>query len=90
MLLREEIKDSIWNNTFLCYGCNWGCYKREDNIKQKHEFIKKGICLKEPLCFSNPDDKTLDVLKEVLLARKKGEDLKVENIYTYGMVYRFI
>lgn len=29
MLLREELKDSIWDNAFSCYGCNWGCYKCE-------------------------------------------------------------
>ena len=86
MLSREELKDSIWDNTFLCYGCNWGCYKREHNIKHRSEYIEKGICLKEPLCFSNPDDKILDVLKEILLVRKNSEDLKVDDIYTYGMV----
>jgi len=86
ILLWDELKDSIWNNTFLCYGCNWGCHKREHNIKQRRNYIDKGICLKEPICFSNPDDKTLDILKEVLLARKNGDDLKVEDIYTYGMI----
>ena len=86
ILLREELKESIWSNSFSCYGCNWGCYEREQNIKHRHEYIEKGICLKEPICFSSPDEKILDILKEILLARKNSDDLKVENIYTYGMI----
>ena len=86
MLLREELKESIWNNTFSCYGCNWGCYERKHNIKHRQEYIDKGICLKEPICLSSPDDKTLEILKEVLMARKIGGDLKVDDIYTYGMI----
>ena len=84
ILLREEL--NAWDNSFPCYGCNWGCYKRENNIKHRHESMDKGICLKEPICFSNPGDKILDALKEILLARKNSEDLKVDNIYEYGMV----
>ena len=86
ILLREELKETMWSNIFSCYGCNWGCYKREHNIKHRREYIEKGVCLKEPICFSNPSDETIDILKEVLSARKKGGDLKVGDIYTYGMI----
>jgi hypothetical protein len=49
----------------------------------------KGICLRQPICFTNPDDKTIDVLKDVLLKRKNGEDLVISknmNFYNYGML----
>jgi hypothetical protein len=53
------------------------------------EFVGKGICLRQPICFSNPSDKTLVVLKEVLLARKGSADLEIKanmTIYNYGMI----
>lgn len=62
------------------------------NIKKEifgREFTGKGICLHNPICLSNPDDKTLDVLKEVLLKRKESDDLEIKddmNIYNYGMM----
>ena len=94
MLLREEIKEVLWDSIFACYGCNYGCFKHTHNTEYKkeilgREFTGKGICLRNPICLSNPDNKTLDVLKEVLLARKKSGDLEIKenmNIYNYGMI----
>lgn len=72
LLLRDELKEIIWNSIFPCYGCNYGCFKHTHNTEYKkeifgREFTGKGICLHTPICLSNPDGKTLDVLKEVLL-----------------------
>ena len=94
MLLREDLKEVIWDSIFPCYGCCYGCFKRTHNTEYRKEifgceFTGKGICLREPICLSNPDDKTLDVLKEILLARKESADLKINtnmNIYNYGMI----
>ena len=94
MLMREDLKEVIWNSIFPCYGCNYGCFKHTHNTEYKkeifgREFTGKGICLRNPICLSNPDDKTLSVLKEVLLTRKASDDLKIKenmNIYNYGMI----
>lgn len=94
MLLREDLREIIWGSIFPCYGCNYGCFKYTHNTDYKieifnREFIGKGICLHNPICLSNPDDKTLDVLKEVLLTRKDSGDLEIKenmNIYNYGML----
>lgn len=94
LLLRDELKEIIWNSIFPCYGCNYGCFKHTHNTEYKkeifgREFTGKGICLHNPICLSNPDDKTLDVLKEVLLKRKESDDLEIKddmNIYNYGMM----
>jgi hypothetical protein len=93
MLLREDLKEVIWDSIFPCYGCNYGCFKYTHNTEYKkkifsREFTGKGICLRNPICLSNPNDKTLDVLKEVLLARKDSKDLEIKanmNIYNYGI-----
>ena len=93
VLLREEMKEVIWESIFPCYGCSYGCFKHThhtefNKIIHGREFTGKGICLRNPICLTNPEDKTLDVLKEVLRARKLGEDLVIQkgmNIYNYGM-----
>ena len=93
ILLREELKEVIWGSIFPCYGCCYGCFKHTHNTERRisifnREFSGKGICLRNPICLSNPDDKTLDVLKEILLARKDSGDLEIKekNIYNYGMI----
>ena len=94
LLMREELKEALWNGIFPCYGCNYGCFKHTHNTEYNikifgREFTGKGICLRNPICLSNPDDKTLDVLKEVLLQRKDSGDLEIKNgmsIYNYGMM----
>ena len=53
------------------------------------EWTGTGICRKNPICFSAPDDETLAVLKEILLERKNSGDLEITanmNIYNYGMI----
>ena len=94
ILLREDLREVIWDSIFPCYGCNYGCFKHTHNTEYKisifdREFIGKGICLRNPICLSNPDDKTLDALKEILLKRKDSGDLEITknmNIYNYGMI----
>jgi hypothetical protein len=93
ILLRDDIKEILWDSIFPCYGCNYGCFKQTHSTEYKkkifdREFTGKGICLGQPICLSNPNDKTLEVLKEILLTRKGDEDLKINkgmNIYNYGM-----
>ena len=94
VLLRDELKEIIWDSIFPCYGCNYGCFKHTHNAEYNftisgREFTGKGICLRNPICLTNPDDKTLDILKEILLKRKGGDDLIIEkgkNMYDYGMI----
>ena len=94
ILLREELKEVLWDSIFLCYGCCYGCFKHTHSTEYQTKilgraFTGKGICLRNPICLSNPDDKTLDVLKEILLARKNSDDLTIKenkNIYNYGML----
>ena len=83
MLVREDLKEVLWDSIFPCYGCNYGCFKHTHNTEYKkeifnREFTGKGICLRNPISLSNPGDKTLDVLKEVLLARKDSKDLEIK------------
>ena len=94
ILLHEDLKEVIWDSIFPCYGCNYGCFQQTHNTEYKktilgREFTGKGICLRQPICLSNPGDKTLDVLKEILAARKKSGDLEIVknmNIYNYGKI----
>ena len=94
VLLRDELKDVIWNSLFPCYGCNYGCFEQvhgseRNKILFGREVSIKGICFRQPLLFTNPDDKTLDILKEILLNRKKSNDLLISknmNIYNYGTI----
>jgi len=79
--MREDLKYVIENSVFPCYGCNYGCFKHIP-------ITARGHCIRQPLCFTNPDDKTLDAIKQILLKRKNSEDLiigKNMNIYNYGM-----
>ena len=92
LLMREELKGVLWNGIFSCCGCCYGCFKHTHNTEYKmeifgREFTGKGICLRNPICLSGPDEKTLDVLKEILLTRKDSGDLEIRekmNIYNYG------
>ena len=94
ILLCEELKDVIWDSIFPCYGCNYGCFKHTHNTEYKidffgREFVGKGVCIRNPICLSNPDDKTLGVLKNILLKRKDSGDLEIKkdmNIYDYGII----
>ena len=94
VLLRDDLKEIIWDSMFPCYGCNHGCFKQTHNSERNlilfnREISVKGICLKQPVCFTNPCDKILDALKEILLMRKNSEDLIVGTnmtIYNYGMI----
>ena len=94
MLLCEDLKEVLWDSIFPCYGCCNGCftYTHQTEYKKEifgREFTGKGICLRSPICLSNPDDKTLDILKGILLARKDREHLEIKvnmNIYNYGML----
>ena len=76
MLAREDIKEVLWESIFSCYQCNYHCHKRsEDNYPIRlfgREFIGAGlgICRLFTVRIHNPDDKTLDVLKEILLSRR--------------------
>jgi len=75
ILEREDLKEVLWDSIFPCYGCNYGCFKHTHQTEYKkeifgREFSGKGICLWYHICLSNPGDKTLKVLKELLLARK--------------------
>ena len=94
MLMCEDLKKVLWNSIFPCYGCCYGCFKYTHDTEYRkeilgREFTGKGICLRNPICLSNPNDKTLDILKEVLLARKNSGDLEIKanmNIYNYEML----
>ena len=94
LLMRENLKEVLWDSIFPCYGCSYGCFKYTHDTEYRkeilgREFTGKGICLRNPICLSNPNDKTLDILKEVLLARKDSGDLEIKanmNIYNYEML----
>jgi hypothetical protein len=94
ILLREDLKEIIWESIFICYGCNYGCFKNVHNSEQNkilfgRKISTKGICLRQPICLTNPNKKTLDVIKEILLKRKNSEDLIIGtnmNIYNYGII----
>ena len=94
VLMRDELKEIIWDSMFPCYGCNYGCFKHTHNSERNatlfgREIPIKGVCLKQPVCFINPNDETLDALKEILLMRKNSGDLIIGtnmNIYNYGMI----
>lgn len=94
ILLQEELKEVLWNSLFPCYGCNYGCFKYTHNTEYEtvilgRVFTGKGICRHNPICLSNPDNKTLEVVKRVLLARKNSTNLEIKtdmNIYNYGMI----
>jgi len=94
VLMKDDLKEIIWGSIFPCYGCNYGCFKHTHNSERNitllgRDISAKGICLKQPICFTNPSDKTLDTIKEILLKRKNCEDLvigKNMNIYNYGMI----
>ena len=93
-LLRDDLKEVMWESIFPCYGCNYGCFKRVHNSERSktilgREISVKGICPRQPLCFTDPDEKILDVLKAILLKRKHSEDLIIGinmSIYNYGMI----
>ena len=79
ILLRDDLKKVLQNSRFPCYGCNYGCFKH----------THKEICQRQPICLTNPDAETLDVLKDILLARKDSGDLEIKanmNIYNYGII----
>ena len=94
ILLREELKEVLWDSIFPCYGCNYGCFKHTHNTEYRidilgRELTGKGVCIRNPICLSNPDDFTLDVLKDILLSRKDSGDLEIKenmNIYEYGII----
>ena len=94
VILRDDLKEIIWDSIFSCYGCNYGCFKHTHSSESNktilgREIYAKGICLRQPICFTNPDDKTLAVMKEILLKRKNSEDLVIGenmNIYNYGII----
>ena len=94
ILLCDELKDVILGSLFPCYGCNYGCFDHTHNSERSkilfgREVSIKGICLRQPVCFSNPDDNTLDILKSILIKRKTGDDLLIGqnmNIYNYGTI----
>jgi len=76
MLAREDIKEALWESIFPCYGCNYGCYKHEAELYTPTVFGREftgtglGICRLFTVRIHNPDDKTLEALKEVLLANR--------------------
>lgn len=94
LLLRDELKEVIWESIFPCYGCNYGCFQHTHSTEYRklifgREFTGTGICLRNPICLSNPGDKALDIMKEILLARKDSDDLIIKenmSIYHYGMI----
>lgn len=72
ILLRDDIKEMIWDSLFRCHGCNYGCYKHTRDLKNSkmlfgREIFIKGLCLHQPICFTNPNGKLLDVIKEILI-----------------------
>lgn len=94
IILCDALKEVVWNSIFPCYGCNYGCFKYTHNTEYKRvilgrEFIGEAICLRNPICLSKPDNKTLNILKKILLERKNSSDLEIKenmNIYNYGII----
>ena len=76
MLAREEIKEVLWESIFSCYNCNYKCHKwaKENYILTLfgREFTGTGlgICRLFTIRIHNPDDKTLSVLREILLTNR--------------------
>jgi len=73
MLSKEEIKEVLWESIFPCFRCNYHCERWSDNLYSIDVFGRGftgtgfGICRMFTLRIHDPDDKTLEVLKEVLL-----------------------
>lgn len=79
ILFYSELKEVLWESVYPCYGCKRGCYKSPDAVQYKktifgREYVGKEVCTKTPICFSNPDAKTLRILKKILFQRTE-EDL---------------
>jgi len=76
ILTREDIKEVLWESVFSCYGCNYKCQKwAKENYTLTlfgHDFTGTGlgICRLFTIRIHNPNDKTLAVLKEILLANR--------------------
>ncbi len=93
ILFYKELKEVLWKSVYPCNGCRYGCYKNPDCVKYRkvifgREFVGKDICIRTPICFSNPDDKTLDILKDILLERQDEDDLLIDytmSIDNYGI-----
>jgi len=71
VLAVEEIKEVIWNNMSECMGCNYGCKPNFIDINLFGREIK-GICRCFYLRIRNPDTRTVEIIKEILLARKNS------------------
>jgi len=82
MLTREDIKEELWESIFPCYGCNYGCHKRAKEVYKLTLFGREfngtglGICRLFTVRMHNPDDATLDVLKEILFKHRQLVDVK--------------
>ena len=73
ILTREDIKEVLWESIFSCYGCNYHCERWAKELHEINLFGREftgaglGICRLFTVRIHNPDDKTLEVLKEILL-----------------------
>ena len=76
MLAREDIKEVLWESIFSCYGCNYRCHKKGKEEYKLLLFGREfagaglGICKLFTVRIHNPNEKTLDVLKEILLTHR--------------------
>jgi len=93
VLLRDCLKEIVWESVFPCYGCSYGCFKSAHNERAIMLFGRqipaKGACLRQPICLTNPNSEIIGVIKEILLNRKNSDDLVIglnKNIYNYGMM----
>jgi len=76
ILTKETIKEVLWESIFPCYQCNYHCERwANDNYTLNlfgRDFMGTdfGICRLFTVRIHNPDDKTLDVLKEILITHR--------------------
>ena len=70
ILAREEIKDTLYDSIFYCIKCSHadGCKPVTDINVLGREI--KGVCMYFYISLRNPDAEIIEILKEILLARK--------------------
>jgi len=76
MLAREDIKEVLWESIYPCWQCNYHCERGAKDIYTINVFGRNftgenfGVCRLFTVRIHNPNDKTVEALKEILLAHR--------------------